>query len=1023
MGVSRTNAGSSSSTNISSFRRDHVRDDSWAATTTGKKHHDLHERSSMVNEYYRLRGCSTVVSNSQERHGSFTSMEHFETFSSTPRIQKFLKGGWRHRTFARVVLRTQNKYMVSFVYLLILCTFITPVFSFLFFAATDTSRHDNTEIDHVAVRLFNLVLVVCYGIRDVVLFLLALGSIKKKTIIYSLLAHIVVWCASLAVWIVILLMGDFNDENIYILSIAGVLSAIQMNTCALLNAILGSLVKTKQGVMYRINDTIPCHVIENLIDSSDISLRYKIVLTEELESADFDARGELDPLKFFEFNNKTMARFENWTSRGIDEKEMTALRGLLDSLQFHRLIEKRARESVMSTLPRIEEDEDNNATEIDVEVSESKGDGADKTKVDDNVRIIEDSGKGVIECLFRTLQQLLRGQKLRALLAVISVSGMALSQFGFFSVTGRLLDLGLAVNEGQEGSKHELNVTVIIATAVLTFNVATYYVTAWLVSRLIANAKARLQKEMSLRVLYCGAEFEEAFSPGDLGNAFAGSLARVEALWAELQQNLLFPLACLFSAVLFFALLDVGYAMFSLAAIPWVFLLQQVLGKRATAASSRATDANALLMGRFQNTVFIQKASKLYQSEDFLRDRLESELNTSRENNYVSLLWGNIFGAAFNTAASYLLMFVYAVVTYALSTGKLTAGDFFALTYYVNGIVKPLEQLGLFAGRVAFYSGAIRDVEKVLKYKPNLLYEEEGDKGGKHIEDRHYNDDSERSEFQPLTLNKELTMEDVVFKYGENLPQVLKGISASMPAGTYTCIFGGSGCGKSTLLALLEGFKKCTEGRICFDGVDIASVPDDQLRRNLGVVFQNTHVLDGSIFDNIAFGYNKTVSDNKYKKRGRNSKGADEGKGISKIPFTKERIIQAAKDAHVHDFIETLPEKYDTLIGAEADISLSGGQLQRVCGLARALLRNPALLILDEATSALDTISEQAVIDTVLKLRDKGMTTVSVSHHPHTAQSADCILVLDKGLIAQSGTYDELVATEGIFANLVAAGD
>lgn len=577
---------------------------------------------------------------------------------------------------------------------------------------------------------------------------------------------------------------------------------------------------------------------------------------------------------------------------------------------------------------------------------------------------------------------------------------------------GTVLDYAIAMSEEQEGgTRDELGTKLLILSAIVSCNVMTYYVSAWLVSRLITNAKARLQREMTIRVLYCGPEFEEAFSRGDLGNAFAGSLARVESLWAELQYNLIFPIASLVSVVFFFALLDIGYAMFALAALPCVFLLQQIMGKRATAASSRATDANALLMGRFQNTVDIQKASKLYQSEAFLQDRLEWQLNETTEHNYVSLLWGNVFGAAFNSTATYLMLFTYIVITYAVSTGNISAGDHFSLAYYINAIIKPLELLGLFAGRVAFYSGSIRDIETILKYEPKLPKKEEEEDSTKDTDQ----DTEKKSEVESLTLNKELTIDNVVFKYGEKLPRVLKGISASMPAGTYTCIFGGSGCGKSTLLALLEGFKKCTEGEICFDGVDIASVPDDQLRRNLGVVFQDTHVLDGSILDNIGFGYEPIGASS--------TKRNQQGEEANKTPYKMDRIIQAAKDAHIHDFIESLPEKYDTIIGAEADISLSGGQLQRVCGLARALLRNPALMILDEATSALDTIWEQAVIETVLKLRDKGMTTVSVSHHPNTAQNADLILVLDKGVVAQSGKFEELVATEGIFADLVAAGE
>lgn len=347
-------------------RRDH---DSWGTKTSrpsSSQRDDLHERSSLVNDYYRLRRSagepihhrrsSSIPCSSSWRQG-------FESFTSAPRIQKFLKdGGWRHRMFARLVLLTQHKYLVSFIYFLILCTFVTPVIGFLRFQAVghiDDTQGSFLDFDQMTVKAINVSLVVFYGVRDVVLFTLACGSIEKKTIIYSLAANVIVWCANLAVWIDICLQDEFNDDNSYILSIAGVMSALQLNTFMLLNAILDSLVKTKKGVMYRIDDTIPCTTIEELIESSDIDHKYKIVLTEELASADFDTRGELDPMKFFEFNNKAMVWFEKWTSRGLDEKELIELRGLMDKLQFHHLMEKKARASVIAAPLKVtEEDED-----------------------------------------------------------------------------------------------------------------------------------------------------------------------------------------------------------------------------------------------------------------------------------------------------------------------------------------------------------------------------------------------------------------------------------------------------------------------------------------------------------------------------------------------------------------------------------------------------------------------------------------------------------------------------------------
>ena len=290
-------------------------------------------------------------------------------------------------------------------------------------------------------------------------------------------------------------------------------------------------------------------------------------------------------------------------------------------------------------------------------------------------------------------------------------------------------------------------------------------------------------------------------------------------------------------------------------------------------------------------------------------------------------------------------------------------------------------------------AGAVFGVERVLQ---------DGEDAEEHEEHLLKKRPSEKP--VALTLNDELKLDHVAFRYGSDLLLVVKDVCAKIKVGSYVCIFGPSGCGKSTLVSLLEGVNRCTGGHIYMDGVDIASMPLSDLRRNLGVVFQDTYVLDGTIRENIEFGYDNRSFD-------------------EKAPISMDRIVEAAKDAHIHEFIETLANKYDTVIGLESDISLSGGQLQRICGLARALVRKPALLVLDEATSALDTISEQKIIATVEQLRANGMTTVSVSHHTSTAVNADMIIVLAKGgVVDQIGSYNDLIEAGGLFAELVEAG-
>lgn len=235
-------------------------------------------------------------------------------------------------------------------------------------------------------------------------------------------------------------------------------------------------------------------------------------------------------------------------------------------------------------------------------------------------------------------------------------------------------------------------------------------------------------------------------------------------------------------------------------------------------------------------------------------------------------------------------------------------------------------------------------------------------------------------------LTTEVRYNNVSFRYGEEY--VLKNISFSIPIGKTIALVGESGSGKSTIADLLPRFYDVQEGSITFDGVDIREAGILNLRQQIGIVSQESILFNASIRDNIAFGMNDA---------------------------SDEEIIRAAKIANAHDFIMELPEGYDTNIG-ERGSRLSGGQRQRM-SIARAVLKNPPILILDEATSALDTESEylvQEALDNLMKDR----TSLVIAHRLSTIRNADAIIVLSKGEIMESGTHDELMQAGGIYNKL-----
>ncbi|XP_059046777.1 multidrug resistance protein homolog 49-like isoform X2 [Achroia grisella] len=221
--------------------------------------------------------------------------------------------------------------------------------------------------------------------------------------------------------------------------------------------------------------------------------------------------------------------------------------------------------------------------------------------------------------------------------------------------------------------------------------------------------------------------------------------------------------------------------------------------------------------------------------------------------------------------------------------------------------------------------------------------------------------------------------------------EVLRGLSLSIPSGKRVALVGPSGCGKSTLIQLLQRLYDPDDGNVYLDDYSITNdMRLTTLRKNLGIVSQEPVLFDRTIAENIAYGDNTRV-------------------------VTIEEIVTAAKAANVHSFISALPTGYDTRIGARAS-QLSGGQKQRIA-IARALVRNPRVLLLDEATSALDTHSEK-IVQEALDRASEGRTCLIIAHRLATIQNADMICVLDRGVVAETGTHDQLIASKGIYAKL-----
>ncbi|MCR8857857.1 MULTISPECIES: ABC transporter ATP-binding protein [Bacillus] len=236
----------------------------------------------------------------------------------------------------------------------------------------------------------------------------------------------------------------------------------------------------------------------------------------------------------------------------------------------------------------------------------------------------------------------------------------------------------------------------------------------------------------------------------------------------------------------------------------------------------------------------------------------------------------------------------------------------------------------------------------------------------------------------------EVEFKQVSFRYEDHLTDVLVNMSLQIHPGEFVAFVGPSGVGKTTLCSLIPGFYDVTEGEVLVDGINVRHIDLQSLRKSIGIVQQDVYLFAGTVMENIRYG-NPAASD--------------------------EEIMNAAKHANAHDFIMNLPNGYHSEIG-QRGVKLSGGQKQRV-SIARVFLKNPPILILDEATSALDNESE-SIIKESLELLAKGRTTIVIAHRLSTIRNVQRIIVVTKDGIVEQGTHDELLANNGMYANLYA---
>ena len=485
------------------------------------------------------------------------------------------------------------------------------------------------------------------------------------------------------------------------------------------------------------------------------------------------------------------------------------------------------------------------------------------------------------------------------------------------------------------------------------------------------NTLRDIRKDAFQRLIYMPMDFFNQNKVGELTSRISSDITQIQETLRTTIAEFFRQFIIIIGGIAFLAFISFKLALIMLSTLPVIIVIAIVFGKFIKRLSKEAQDEAATSNVVIEESLMGISNVKSFTNESFMLKKFAKSINIIRALNIKSGLWKGVF-------ISFIIFTMFGAIVFIIWQGllmtqgtdpELARGDFFSFIMFTVMMGASFGSLPDMYANIQKAIGATENLMNIIETESEM--------------------EIHKGDLKPV-ITGNVSFQSVQFSYPQRKNiEVLKDINIEVKENQTIALVGASGAGKSTIASLLLNYYPLTKGAILFNEVKATDIDTNHLRSHIAIVPQEVILFAGTIRENILFG---------------------------NVNATDEAVLDAAKKANALEFIDSFPEKMETQVG-DRGIQLSGGQKQRIA-IARAILKDPKILILDEATSALDSESERLVQDALNTLM-KGRTSFVIAHRLSTIRNADTIFVLEKGQIVETGIHEELINSNGIYANLV----